>query len=175
MATCKVSEVHEFVGFNPQYAKQNSAEPVTFSVDVETRSSDRQNTLSLLSTVHEKTKPVLLDYDTNAEVRKNSAPVLFDLIIADYDFRGCDIVVGQELSVEQSRTYLRSPQPNTLHPGYFATKELAEANAIAHGYGIGQFYALDVEEKGWAWTRVIPCSNLCNPDDCPPSGYIHGG
>lgn len=173
--TYKVGNAATPVKFDPIFVKDGYAQAAQFTVEAETRKAANFNSLEMFGTSHEKSRRILLDRDLNAIANKISSPILFDLITADFDSTRFDVVVGQEPPIEQSRTYLRSPQPYTLHPGYFTTKALAEANALAHGYVTGQFYALEVEEKGWAWSRVIPCANLCNPDDCPPSGYIHGG
>lgn len=173
--TYKVGEVGSVVKYTPDFVKHGYGQAAKVSNDFAVNNASNFNALEVLGVASENSRRILIDWNAQAIANKTSSPILFDLILADHDTTTFDVVVNQEAPVEQSRTYLRSPQPYTLHPGYFMTKELAEANALAHGYVVGQFYALEVEEKGWAWSRVIPCANLCNPDDCPPSGYIHGG
>lgn len=173
--TFTVSSQSNAVKFTPDYIVQSQSENVRFIPTFYAENSNRINLFDVPYLNYEKSRRIYLDRDINAVVNKTADPIVFDLIQWDHTEDRFSVVVSQDDFVEQSRTYLRSPVPNVLHPGYFNTKEDAEDNAVAHGYGIGQFYALHVDEKGWAWTRVIPCANLCNPDDCPPSGYIHGG
>ena len=62
---------------------------------------------------------------------------------------------------------------NLLDAGYFATSELAAADATSEGLVVGEYFTFEVEPNVWVWTRDIPCENLCV--ECPPRGYINGG
>lgn len=80
-----------------------------------------------------------------------------------------------DVTLEPVNDFTRTPQPNTTHPGYFDNHAQAVADAYRWGMVNGTFYTLRVPEKGWCWTEVVECANLCNPNDCPPEGYIQGG
>lgn len=114
--------------------------------------------------------------DRNLEyLTVGSNQVIANIGIFDNDTRG----TSYELAVPDVEYFLkqyeRTPQPNQLHPGYFASHADAVADAYSWGAVNGTFYTIQVPEKGWAWTLIIECANLCNPNDCPPAGYIHGG
>lgn len=80
-----------------------------------------------------------------------------------------------DVTVEPINDFTRTPQPNTTHPGYFDNHAQAVADAYRWGMVNGTFYTIRIPEKGWCWTEVVECANLCNPNDCPPEGYIQGG
>lgn len=67
------------------------------------------------------------------------------------------------------------PYDGQQYPGYFSSHAEAVADAYSWGAENGTFYTIQVPDRGWAWTLVIECANMCNPNDCPPSGYIQGG
>lgn len=85
------------------------------------------------------------------------------------------VILMPDVTAEPVNDFTRTPQPNTTHPGYFDTHALAVADAYRWGMVNGMFYTIRVPEKGWCWTEVVECANLCNPNDCPPEGYIQGG
>jgi hypothetical protein len=72
-------------------------------------------------------------------------------------------------------SFTRTPPYNTLHPGYFIDALAAADDAYSWGYEDGEFYAVNIDGKGWAWTLEMPCANMCDPNSCPPYGYIQGG
>lgn len=85
------------------------------------------------------------------------------------------VITMPDITVEPINDFTRTPLPNVTHPGYFANHTSAVADALRWGKENGTFYTVRNPEKGWFWTEIVECANLCNPNDCPPEGYIQGG
>lgn len=114
---------------------------------------------------------------TVAEHVRGSNQLLAEVIVFDYNDRNfvVEIAVDTEQQDYNVNDYTRTPECGTIHPGYFASHADAVANAYLWGVENGTFYTVYDPCKGWAWTEIVECENMCNPDDCPPHGYIYGG
>lgn len=83
--------------------------------------------------------------------------------------------IGTSSPVEFDIQYDRTPLPKVTHPGYFDSYNDAVSNAHLWGKVDGEYYVAQYPEKGFVWVVSMPCENLCDANQCPPHGYIHGG
>jgi hypothetical protein len=171
-----VSDLGSAYTFTTQYAIPMVSDLISFASKYAARLSGTDPKFGLARmTDGDPSNRIYIKDPFDTVVHKTNSPVVIrEVAYTDTD-RNFVFAVAAAEPLEFTSTFVRTPPANELHPGYFATQELAEDNALTYGYTSGQFYAVYVEEKGWAWTAIMPCENLCNPDDCPPRGYIHGG
>lgn len=170
-----VSDLGSAYTFTTNYAVPMVSDKISFAPKYSATLSGANPKFGLASLVGDPSNRVVIQDPFGAVVHKTNSPLVIREVAYTHTDRNFVFAVAAAEPTEYTSTYVRSPQANELHPGYFATQELAEANALTYDYIAGQFYAVYIEEKGWAWTAIMPCENLCNPDDCPPRGYIHGG
>jgi hypothetical protein len=168
-----VSYASNSISYEPDYvalASGNSLQFELFSTVFGTSAKEFDLVVSSVFT----SNSLIVDNELETTLTKSTS-VVFEYVIADHTDRNEVVQIVKYDTVNQHRDYIRSPLPNTLHPGYFADEQAAKSDSVRYGYQLAQIQSFYVEEKGWAWNRIIPCSNLCDPRDCPPSGYIHGG
>lgn len=110
-----------------------------------------------------------------ATVFSRHDPIEFDMVQFVAESRLDYAAITPSELQESDSIYERTPLPGTLHPGYFISYGEAVDNAHVWGMEDGDFYIAQVPDKGYVWIVTIECANLCNPNDCPARGYIHGG
>ena len=111
----------------------------------------------------------------NATHRTQGSYKTTDMVVLSISVDECSVAIGEPIVTVDDYGMHDKPYEGELHPGYFATHALAVANAYSWDMINGDFYTINIPGRGWAWTMIIDCENMCNPNDCPPAGYIHGG